>query len=352
MKSNIIRLHKTNGTVLLVNKIDGFIIEFTGNDSVVELYEPLPTITNCYCKLASNCSITIQSSRYYLNGLCIHQNADFSKLTIGENFSCNPTRILYDEPAQSITIGSGCMFASNIMVRISDAHSIIDMTTGKVLNSGKSIHIGNNVWIANDCTILKGVQIMDNCVIGTRSLVTKPIEQSHALIAGSPAKVKKTNIFWDRSAPHKFNVYANESHSIMCEELSSPITITEQTTLLNIDSIDIESNPSIWNGKTFFSTFEPYCQYLLSIDKISQISGNPINYCHLSFKDMVKNTGIYIHNLIFNKNYTFLIKTKDIVNPIELKIYAGVAGQTSNIAINISGFSFSKIKLNNENREK
>ena len=43
-----------------------------------------------------------------------------------------------------------------------------------VPSSGK-VSIGNNVYIGRDVTILKGVNIGDNCIIGLGSIVTKDI---------------------------------------------------------------------------------------------------------------------------------------------------------------------------------
>lgn len=52
----------------------------------------------------------------------------------------------------------------------------------------KPINIGNNVWISADVSILPGVTIGDNCVIGAKSLVSKDIP-SGVLAFGNPCKV-------------------------------------------------------------------------------------------------------------------------------------------------------------------
>lgn len=49
------------------------------------------------------------------------------------------------------------------------------------------VTIGDHVWIASDCTVLRGVEIGEQCVIGTRSLVTKSLPP-HTLAVGSPAR--------------------------------------------------------------------------------------------------------------------------------------------------------------------
>lgn len=50
------------------------------------------------------------------------------------------------------------------------------------------VKIGNNVWFGMNCTVLKGVTIGDNCIIGIGSIVTKDIPANSVAI-GNPAKV-------------------------------------------------------------------------------------------------------------------------------------------------------------------
>lgn len=50
------------------------------------------------------------------------------------------------------------------------------------------VKIGNNVWLGRDVTICKGVTIGDNCIIGTKSVVTKSIP-SGSIAVGIPAHV-------------------------------------------------------------------------------------------------------------------------------------------------------------------
>lgn len=49
------------------------------------------------------------------------------------------------------------------------------------------VKIGNNVYFGRNCTVLKGVTIGDNCIIGFGSVVTNDIP-SNTVAIGSPAK--------------------------------------------------------------------------------------------------------------------------------------------------------------------
>jgi len=50
--------------------------------------------------------------------------------------------------------------------------------------------VGNNIWIGDKCTILKGVTIGDNVVIGANTLVHKDVP-SGVVIGGVPFKILK-----------------------------------------------------------------------------------------------------------------------------------------------------------------
>lgn len=56
-----------------------------------------------------------------------------------------------------------------------------------VPSSGKVV-IGSNIYFGRDVTVLKGVTIGDNCIIGLGSIVTKDIP-SNSVACGAPAKV-------------------------------------------------------------------------------------------------------------------------------------------------------------------
>lgn len=52
------------------------------------------------------------------------------------------------------------------------------------------MEIGNNVWIGDKSTILDGVHIGDNVIVGANSVVTHDIP-SNSVAAGMPAKIIK-----------------------------------------------------------------------------------------------------------------------------------------------------------------
>lgn len=97
-----------------------------------------------------------------------------------------------------IVIGRDCMISHDVDIRNSDSHSVLN-ENGERVNPSSDITIGDHVWVGIRCTILKGSVIPSSSIVAASSLVTSSLKSSgHALIAGCPARVVKTNINWTR----------------------------------------------------------------------------------------------------------------------------------------------------------
>ncbi len=205
-KNNKIYKIDKNGKKKRIFFIKGLKINFKGKDSTVYLHEPILKFKKSYIALGNNCTVSIKNSKHTAKKLFIYGIANNIKCNIGENFSCkNQTSILlHKEDKLAITIGDDCMFGSNVVLRSSDAHAIINIDTNKVTNLGKDITIGNHCWLAMNTTVLKGVNIKNNCVIATGSIVTKNCEEENSIYAGVPAKLVKKGITWNRETPQKY----------------------------------------------------------------------------------------------------------------------------------------------------
>lgn len=87
---------------------------------------------------------------------------------------------------------SGCGVNCNIWDN--DFHSLDAAKRASEQNTDYTkeapIEIGDDVWIGANVTILKGISIGDNCVIGTMSLINKDIP-SNSMAVGIPAKIVK-----------------------------------------------------------------------------------------------------------------------------------------------------------------
>ncbi len=100
-----------------------------------------------------------------------------------KSFRCDSTR------CASITIGSNVYFNINTSIIAHDETAkVFRIKYRDWLPSNGEITIGNNIVFARNVTILKGVHIGDNCIIGFGSVVTKDIPPNSVAV-GCPAKV-------------------------------------------------------------------------------------------------------------------------------------------------------------------
>lgn len=114
-------------------------------------------------------------------------------LTIGDKDSFNYHCTILCK--KSITIGDKVMTGWNILISDGDGHTI-ENEAGNQINNPQKIVIGHQVWLGANTTILKGVFINDNSIIGMGSIVTKSIEQKNVIAVGIPARVVKEGVEW------------------------------------------------------------------------------------------------------------------------------------------------------------
>lgn len=104
---------------------------------------------------------------------------------IGENFFANHNCTMLDcaeiRFGNNVLIGPNCAFYTA-------AHPISVSERNLGLEYAKPITVGNNVWIGGSVTVLAGVTIGDNAIIGAGSVVTKDVP-SGVIAMGNPCRV-------------------------------------------------------------------------------------------------------------------------------------------------------------------
>lgn len=96
-----------------------------------------------------------------------------------------------------IHIGKDCMFSDNVHIWNSDTHQILN-ADNQIINPSKPITIEDHVWLGRGVSVVKGVRIGHDSVIGMGSLVTKNIP-ANSVAAGVPAQTIKKNTHWDKN---------------------------------------------------------------------------------------------------------------------------------------------------------
>lgn len=197
-KNNKIILIK-NGVETLLNKktIYGPSVHISGDNNTLildesSIYENVHIVfansNNNSVTLGKNCHL--RNSHFTLNG----QN---QKLVIGHFVEMAGVSIRLSQNSNCI-IGDDCLFSSNIVIWGGDGHKIKDMSSQKVINEDcTTLQIGSHCWIGENCRLTKNATLANHTIVGCSSVITKPFQEEHTVIAGNPARVVKKNVQWE-----------------------------------------------------------------------------------------------------------------------------------------------------------
>ena len=115
----------------------------------------------------------------------VYANCGLTNVHVGRNVVINFNCTFVDDGeifiGDDCMIGPGCNLATSI-------HPISPRLRRHKLQYNKPIHIGNNVWFGAGVTVLPGVTVGDNAIVGAGSVVTKDVP-SNAVVAGNPARL-------------------------------------------------------------------------------------------------------------------------------------------------------------------
>ena len=107
---------------------------------------------------------------------------------IGHDTFINHNAYLMD--CGGITIGKHCFIGPNCGMYTA-IHATLPQERNTGIEKALPITIGDNCWIGGDVTILPGVTIGENTIIGAKSVVTKDIP-SNVIAVGNPCRVLRS----------------------------------------------------------------------------------------------------------------------------------------------------------------
>ena len=111
---------------------------------------------------------------------------DFGKnITVGEGVFINACCHFQDHGG--VIIGDGCQIGHNVVFATLN-HGL--PPEERQTTYPAPIVLGRNVWVGSNATILPGVTIGDNAVVGAGAVVTKDVE-ANTIVGGVPAKLIK-----------------------------------------------------------------------------------------------------------------------------------------------------------------
>lgn len=142
-------------------------------------------------ELSEKSKITFNGKARLGNGFKISSNGN---IIFGENFILTAESTIYC--SREIIFGDNVLVSWETLIMDSDVHKLYK--DGEQKDNNASIKIGNHVWIGCRCTLLKGINILDNNVIAANSLINKSFLEKNVIIAGQPGKIVSKKIDWER----------------------------------------------------------------------------------------------------------------------------------------------------------
>jgi len=134
------------------------------------------------------CNLGVSPSPYYFNGY-IHieaRNASAS-IEIEDGVWINNNAVIIAERA-TIRIGADTLIGTEFTVYDSDFHDLHPDHRMSGMHESIPVNIGKNVFIGSRVMVLKGVNIGDNCVIASGSVVTNSVPANN-IAGGVPARI-------------------------------------------------------------------------------------------------------------------------------------------------------------------
>ena len=171
-------------------------ITIIGNNNKI-IFGDMCYLINTKISIYGDNNEIILGNKVYVNSGDFYLEDSNNKLEIGEHTTFSGNTHLAITEGKSINIGKECLFSSNVVFRTGDSHSILNEENERI-NCAKDIYIEDHVWFTQNTTILKGVKIKKDSIVATGSIVTKEFEKSNIILAGSPAKIIKENINWNK----------------------------------------------------------------------------------------------------------------------------------------------------------
>lgn len=149
---------------------------------------------NSQCKIGDECKIVDTQII----------GASMARISIGDHTTINDNCAIYCRNGYGISIGNDCMLSQDIVIQSGDAHPIVDINTGTIINEAadpnkRNVVLMDHVWVGWGAMLLNGAEVGSGSIIGARSLVKKRFP-NNCILVGVPARVQRTDVGWGRDS--------------------------------------------------------------------------------------------------------------------------------------------------------
>lgn len=180
-------------------KIIGVKIKARGRNNRIIIEEGVSLHKSSILSIQGNGNlIHIQQGTLMNEGGSVRIEGDNNRFIVGKNTSLINVFFSMGDDHTDIEIGNDCLFSANVIFRDWDNHSIVMADNPNVrICEGKSIKVEDHVWIGFGATVMKGVTLGHDSIVGTMSVVTSDVPPQ-SIAVGLPAKVVKTGVSWNK----------------------------------------------------------------------------------------------------------------------------------------------------------
>ena len=194
--------------------IENVSIIFKGSGNILYCEEGVSLAKGCaFLFNSSNSVISLRKSKYSYNLKATVYNG--CTLSIGrDNYFNGFINIIVSEEC-IVLIGDEGLYSFAIWVRTADPHLIYDAATYKRINPSKNVILGDHVWVGQDALILKGSTVGSGSIIGAKSVVSGKTIPSNEAWGGNPARLIRSDIFWDGASVHAYTEKQSASSQIL-----------------------------------------------------------------------------------------------------------------------------------------
>lgn len=135
----------------------------------------------------------------HLRGLHIFLGGgEGARISVGPDCTTEGVQVI-GRGSCGLVIGEDCMFADEVLVRLTDSHPLRDAETGRILNRQTGpLTIGRHTWVGQKACLTKNARIPADTVIGLGSVVTGAFSEEGTCLGGNPARVIRRNVIWSR----------------------------------------------------------------------------------------------------------------------------------------------------------
>lgn len=192
-------LNGSSNQLICKGKIIGVKIKANGRNNRIIIEEGVSLHKSSILSIQGNDNlIHIQQGTLMNEGGSVRIEGNNNRFIVGKNTSLINVFFSMGDDNTDIEIGNDCLFSANVIFRDWDNHSIVMADNPNVrICKGKGIKVEDHVWIGFGTTVMKGVTIGHDSIVGTMSVVTSDVP-SQSIAVGVPAKVVKSGISWNK----------------------------------------------------------------------------------------------------------------------------------------------------------